>query len=227
MTLTIMLTTAATVMLTMAGRRSAAVLVVVVVARVAVNLLPSCDLSFTSGMKSAYPSVGIAPRRFLPGSVGVPLRMQPPAGHNPPYPTLSVGGIGLMEGTPGIVLLVMVLLGMVVRLVTSELLLHVSSNARLPSSFPMLVMVVIVLNVSGAIIGVTTRRRRLAGRQGRRSGGFKVRRRRPAPGFTFAGGLVMVSVNVTVRSVAMMVTAMVGLVGAVASSVGQGSPAAV
>ncbi len=208
-------------LLAMAGRRSAFVIVAVAVARVAI--LPSCDLRISSGTKSVYPPVGIVPWRFLPGSVCVPFRLRPLPGHNPPYPTLSVGGIGLMKGTPGIV--DSASLEAVVRLVTSKLLICTSPDARSSSPLPMLVALVIVLGVNGANIGVTTTRGGMGGRQGRRSREFNVRQRRRAPGFTHfdvAGGLLNVGVTVVVRSVLMTMTAMASLVAAVASSVDQG-----
>jgi hypothetical protein len=78
----------------MFGRRAASMDVVaaIVVAVVVVEILPSCLLRIRPRGKLAYPSVGIVPWQFPPGSVRVPYRLRPALGPNPPIPPcVSVG----------------------------------------------------------------------------------------------------------------------------------------
>ncbi len=167
------------------GRRAAMVTVVAAVV-VVVSFLPSCHLRIHPWGKPAYPSVGIVPRRFPPGSARVPFRLQP-CGHNPPYPLfflLTLLGIGLMKGTPGIVFLVSC--EAVLRLVIGILNAH-SSCIPSPILDAMSVEVVGVHNVHGATHGVTTTKVGEGGRRGRRSGSPGVRQRRQAPGLTLHG----------------------------------------
>jgi hypothetical protein len=200
------------------GRRPTVVSVVVVI----VVLLPSCRLDTFLWGKPANPPVGIAPRRFPPGSARVPSRLPPSCGPNPPYPTLSVGGIGLMKGTPRIVL--MVSLEVVLRLVTSFILLRVTPGALPPSPVTPSVAVVSVLVVQGANFGVTTTKGGTS-RRGRRSPESTVRRRRRAPGLAHVDEVASqfgVGVKVIVDAMFMTTTRVMWLLAAVARIDGGG-----
>ncbi len=204
----------------MIGRRAAVLVVVAAGVGAVVTFLPSCRLRIHPRGKLAYPTVGIVPRQFPPGSVRVPYRLRASPGPNPPYPTLRVGGIGLMKGTPGIVTLVFS--EVVLRLVSFIL---VPPSSFTPSSLhdAMVVAVVDVPIVQGLTHGVTTTKVGGKGRQERELRGPGVRHRRQAPGRTSSGveaGNVVKVVVVAVKSMVMSSTAMSGLVGVVMPSVG-------
>ncbi len=207
----------------MLWRRAASMNVVaaIVVVAVAVTFLPSCPQRIRPWGKLAYPTVGIVPRQFPPGSVCVPYRLRPAQGPNPPYPTLCVGGIGLMKGTPGIV--GMVSFEVVLRLVTFLLIIP-SSNAPFPIHDAIVVTVVGVHLVPGATLGVTTTLGGGRSRQERRLGGPGVRHRRRAPGLTrhgIMGGQLVNVVAVMVTSMMMYTTTMSDLVGVMVPNVGR------
>jgi hypothetical protein len=82
---------------------------------VVVGILPPADLP-QGGHLATNPTVGIGARQMPPGRVVGPVRSRALLARIPPIPALSVGGDGLMKGTPGNTLLVMIV-GGAVRLV--------------------------------------------------------------------------------------------------------------